>query len=401
MAPRAPESSMRIAISTPVYPLPGDLTRGRFLYEVARCLSELATVEVFFHTGRYPRQRWLRPRTFVVTDVREDLSTPDTKVTSFTYPAVPVLSRAFNGIVSGQALLPRLKRFRPDVVLGYWIYPEGYGAWRCAQHLRVPCVLGGLGTDIRLSSGLTAWLAGHALRGADQLIMVSEEMCALVVKRFGVDASRVHTITNGVDCATFHPRDQRAMRDKLGLPGESRIVLYVGRFVAAKGIRELLDAFEPLAQQDPRLRLVMIGDGVMREQLHRRVAGSSCRQQVLLPGPMQPAAIAEWMGAADLLCLPSYSEGYPNVVVEALASGRPVVASKVGGIPELINADNGCLITPHDVTGLQRGLLQVLQRRWNHAAMASTWSRSWSDVARATLAVCELARNSPAQAQVA
>ena len=58
---------MRIAISTPVYPLPGDLTRGRYMYEIARCLSKLATVEIFFHTGRYPRTRWLRPRSFVAT----------------------------------------------------------------------------------------------------------------------------------------------------------------------------------------------------------------------------------------------------------------------------------------------------------------------------------------------
>jgi teichuronic acid biosynthesis glycosyltransferase TuaC len=78
-----------------------------------------------------------------------------------------------------------------------------------------------------------------------------------------------------------------------------------------------------------------------------------------------------------------------------------VVASNVGGIPELIDAENGCLITPRDISGLQRGLQQVLQRSWNHAALSATWSRSWSDVARATLAVCELARDSPTQAAVA
>jgi teichuronic acid biosynthesis glycosyltransferase TuaC len=384
---------MRIAISTPVYPLPGDLTRGRFLYEIARCLSELATVEVFFHTGRYPKPRWLRPRSFVATDVTEDLSTPETKVASFTYPAVPMLTRAINGYVSGRALLNRLARFRPDVVLGYWIYPEGFGAWRCARQLGVPCVLGGLGTDIRLSSGVSAWLSGHALRGADQLIMVSEEMRALVVRRFGVDPVRVHTIINGVDPRTFHERDQFAMRHKLGLPADARVILYVGRFVAAKGIRELIEAFAELSRQDARLRLVMIGDGVMREEVHARVAALQYRDRVTLPGPMQPAAIAEWMGAADLLCLPSYSEGYPNVVVEALASGRPVVATNVGGIPELVNADNGSLVPARDAVALQRGLLSVLERSWSQRGISSSWSRSWTEVARLTLAVCELAHS--------
>jgi teichuronic acid biosynthesis glycosyltransferase TuaC len=382
---------MRIAISTPVYPLPADLTRGRYMYEIARCLSKLATVEVFFHTGRYPRQRWLRPRSFVATEVTTDLSTPDAKVQAFDYPSLPFVSRIVNGFVSGQALLRRLKPFKPDVVLAYWIYPEGYGAWRCAQRLRVPCVLGGLGTDIRMRSGLTGWFTGRALRGADQLIMVSEEMRGLVVKRFGADPARVHTIINGVDANTFHPRVRALMRQKLGLPAESRIIIYVGRFLASKGLRELLEAFAALADKDAGLRLVLIGDGVMREELYARIAAATWSDRVHLPGAMQPKAIAEWIGAADLLCLPSYSEGYPNVVVEALASGRPVVATDVGGIPELVNVTNGRLVVPRDVVALQRALAEVLRQSWDHEALAATWSRSWDDVARATLAVCQIA----------
>jgi teichuronic acid biosynthesis glycosyltransferase TuaC len=383
---------MRIAISTPVYPLPGDLTRGRYMYEIARCLSKLATVEIFFHTGRYPRTRWLRPRSFVATDVTSDLSTADVKVTSFTYPAVPFATRAINGLVSGGALLRRLRRFAPDVVLAYWIYPEGYGAWRCARQLGVPCIMGGLGTDVRLRGGLTAWLSGRALRGADQLIMCSEELSKVTVKRFKVNPKRVHTIINGVDSNRFYARDQQLMRTRLGLPADARIILYVGRFLATKGLRELLQAFENLAAKDTSVRLVLIGDGVMREELQARVAASNSRAGILMPGPMQPDAIAEWVGAADLLCLPSYSEGYPNAVLEALASGRPVVASDVGGIPEMVNGHNGRLVPARDVTALQLGLADVLARSWNHQVLASAWSRSWNDVARATLSVCELAR---------
>jgi teichuronic acid biosynthesis glycosyltransferase TuaC len=383
---------MRIAISTPVYPLPGDLTRGRYMYEIARCLGKLATVEVFFHTGRYPRQRWLRPRSFLATSVTTDLSTPDAKVQAFDYPSLPLLSRAINGYVSGAALLPRLKSFAPDLVLGYWIYPEGYGAWRCARQLDVACVLGGLGTDIRLRSGLTGWYTGRALRGADQLIMVSEEMRGLVLGRFGADPARVHTITNGVDANTFHHRAPAQMRAKLRLPASSRIIVYVGRFIASKGIRELLEAFGSLAEQDTSLRLALIGDGVMRDEVHARVAAAPWGERVYLPGTMQPREIAEWIGAADLLCLPSYSEGYPNVVVEALASGRPVVATDVGGIPEIINIHNGRLVVPRDPLALRNALAEVLERSWDHAALAAAWSRSWDDVAQATLAVCELAR---------
>jgi glycosyltransferase involved in cell wall biosynthesis len=242
-----------------------------------------------------------------------------------------------------------------------------------------------------MRTGLTGWFTGRALRGADQLIMVSDEMRGLVVKRFGADPALVHTIINGVDATTFYPRTPARMRQKLGLPEDSRIIIYVGRFLASKGLRELLEAFAALAETDAGLRLVLIGDGVMREELHARIAAAHCSERVHLPGAMQPKAIAEWIGAADLLCLPSYSEGYPNVVVEALASGRPVVATDVGGIPELVNDTNGRLVAPGDAVALQRALAQVLERSWDHQAIAATWSRSWDDVARATLAVCQLA----------
>ncbi len=383
---------MRIAISTPAYPLPGDPTRGRYIYEIARCLGKLATVEVFFHTARYPRLRWLRPRTFIPTDVTRDLSTPDARVTAFDYPSVPVLARAVNGELSGRALMRRLKDFRPDVVLGYWIYPEGYGAWRCARRLGIPCVLGGLGTDIRARDALTRWLSGRALRAADQLIMVSEEMRRQVIDRFRVVPSQVHTITNGVNASIFHPRDSSAMRQKLGLEESFRVVCYVGRFVATKGLHELLEAFAEMVSRDESLRLVLIGDGVMRDELKTRLATSSLGRYVLLPGALQPEAIAEWLNASDALCLPSYSEGYPNVVLEALACGRPVVATQVGGIPEIIDRTNGRLVPPRDSGALQVALAAVLEEHWDQKALAAPWSRSWDDVAQATLKVCTLAR---------
>jgi glycosyltransferase involved in cell wall biosynthesis len=388
---------MRIAISTPAYPLPGDPTRGRYIYEIARCLGNLATVEVFFHTGRYPRHRWLQPRTYVLTDITTDLSTEDVHVTSFDYPSLPLVSRMVNGYVSGRALLGHLRDFAPDVILGYWLYPEGFGAWRCSRSLGVPCVLGGLGTDIRARDGLTRWFTGRALRGASRSIMVSEEMRRLAIDRFQVPAERVHTIHNGVNTAVFHPRSQAALRSRLGLPDGARVIIYVGRFVATKGLRELLDAFTALAARRDDVHLVLVGDGVMRPELDTRVSAAPCRARIHMPGALQPSQVAEWIGAADLLCLPSYSEGHPNVVVEALACGRPVVATDVGGTPEIINGDNGIMVPPRDSAALEAALAAVLDGSWNHAAIAAAWSRGWDEVAAATLEVCELARGERAR----
>ena len=111
--------------------------------------------------------------------------------------------------------------------------------------------------------------------------------------------------------------------------------------------------------------------------------------QVRLAGAQPPAEVARWMAASSLVTLPSYSEGHPNVLVEALACGRPVVATAVGGIPEVVDASSGVLVPVRDVPALASGLAQVLERDWDEAALARRFSRDWRQVAEDTLAACE------------
>jgi glycosyltransferase involved in cell wall biosynthesis len=99
--------------------------------------------------------------------------------------------------------------------------------------------------------------------------------------------------------------------------------------------------------------------------------------------------VARWITASDVLTLPSWSEGYPNVVVEAVACGRPVVATDVGGTREIINDANGMLIPPRDIDALRDALREALNRRWDHAGIAAAMTRTWDDVAVDTLRVCE------------
>jgi glycosyltransferase involved in cell wall biosynthesis len=124
----------------------------------------------------------------------------------------------------------------------------------------------------------------------------------------------------------------------------------------------------------------------MRDELDV-LAGDGSR--VRLAGPLAPEAVAQWMVASDVVTLPSYSEGHPNVLVEALACGRPVVATDVGGIPEVVDAASGVLVRPRDRDGLARGLDEALGRRWDEAALSGRFSRHWGRVAEETYAQCE------------
>lgn len=378
----------RIALVTPILPVPHDPTRGRYIHETARALSKLAEVRVFFAQADYPRLPGLKPRSFLEGVVGSNYALPGIDLEALTYPAVPGLSRVSNGWVCGAVLKPRIKRFAADLVLGYWLYPEGAGALAAARALDLPCVLGARGSDIHVRSGLNRWLTRRVVQGCDRLLTVSHAMREAAVRDYGADPVRTHAVINGFDTGIFHLREQAPLRAELGLDPRAKLILYVGRFVETKGMRELFTAFEALHREDPHRQLVLVGDGVMRAELDALIEARGLKQVVHLPGAFDPAGVARWIGACDVLTLPSWSEGYPNVVVEAIASGRPVVATTVGGTGEIVDADSGLLVPPKDAAALETALRAALGRGWDPAGMAARLRRSWDDVAVDTLAVC-------------
>ena len=379
----------RIALVTPMLPVPHDQTRGRFIHETAKSLSKLATVRVYFQQSRYPKLPLVAPRSFLVGHVGSDYRIDGLDVEAFTYPVFPVVSRAINGHVSSMRLTPRVAAFKPDVVLAYWVYPDGFAALRAARKLGVPCVVGALGSDIHVASGVTDPMTRKTIAGVDALLTVSEAMRLAAISRFGAQPDRVHTIVNGFNTSVFYPRDQASIRTKLGIPLDEKMIIYVGRFVEEKGLRELIQAFRQLAQQDGKLSLALIGDGVMKSELVNLIDAAGLQGRVRMPGGQPHDQVAEWICAANVLTLPSWSEGYPNVVVEGLACGRPVVATDVGGTREILNERNGILIEPRKSEILQRALDQALRADWDLSAIAKSMRRTWDDVAVETLAICK------------
>jgi teichuronic acid biosynthesis glycosyltransferase TuaC len=309
----------------------------------------------------------------------------DSDVDYVPYAALPGLTRPLNGWLCGRAIRASMARFKPDVVLAYWLYPDAYGAMLAAHHAGLPLVAGARGSDIRVRDAISKHLTGKVVRRASRLLMVSEDLGRLAVQNYGADAARVRVIPNGCDAATFHLGDRASARHRLGVPPDAELVVYAGRLVPEKGLRELLEAMQLLAAQRPQLQLVLIGSGPMQDELRTLTAGNA---SVRLTGALSPEAVAQWMVAADLITLPSYSEGHPNVLVEALACGRPVVATAVGGIPEVVDAACGVLLPPCDSAALAVGLTQVLERTWDEAALSRRFSRAWSTVAQETLQQC-------------
>ena len=392
---------MRILIVTSQFPIAGEPHRGRPVYQTVRELSRLAEVKVLSPIATYPG--WARPRSYLYRPAEHQAVAPGCDVDYVTYPALPAVSRPFNGHLCARALSRPVRAFAPDVVLAYWLYPDGYGALRAAREAGVPFLAGARGSDLRVRDAVSRRLTRPVVRAARRLLVVSEDLGRVAAEQYGADPERIRAIPNGCDAALFRPGDRQAARAALGLAQDAEVVLYVGRLVPEKGLRELVHATRRLLATRPRARVVLVGDGPLYAELAATLAAEPALP-LQLAGSQAPAEVARWMVASDLVTLPSYSEGHPNVLVEALACGRPVVATPVGGIPEVVDAASGLLVPARDADALADALAEALAQDWDEAALARRFSRDWEQVARDTLLACEEAlveRTGPARAAYA
>ena len=377
---------MKITVVTSYFPTSARPYGGNSAFQTLRFLKPHASIEVICPLERYANIPGLVPPRYEPADAT--WKPPEFPCTYLYYPVLPIITRPFNGSICARIVLPYVRRSRPDIILSYWLYPDGYAAVRAGRELGIPVVVGAIGSDIRRRNDpFTIHLVRQTMLDAAAVITVSEELRERAISQ-GVPADKVTAIRNGCDPSVFYPGDRAAARRELGCDPQSELILYAGNLLVGKGLAELMEAFIELAATRPRLRLALVGQGPYGETLTRRAASAGVEGRVLMPGRRDSPGVAQWMRAADLFCLPSYSEGCPNVVLEALACGRPVVATTVGGIPELVNGSCGVLIPPHDSAALARALDQALSRPWDPEAIARTHTRSWETVAAETLAIC-------------
>jgi glycosyltransferase involved in cell wall biosynthesis len=377
--------ALKIAVVTSYFPTSEHSYRGHSAFHTLRHLRESTDVEVICPLAGY----LLGGLTHHGTDVIDRSYRPAGIITSyFEYPAIPLLTRPVNGLICERYLYPHLKRVRPDVILNYWLYPEGLAAVRAGHALGIPVVVGSIGSDLRrIADGISRAMVRRTLRTADGVITVSEDLRRHAIW-MGALPGKVTTILNGCDTSVFYRGERQAARLAAGADPDQEMLLYVGSLLEPKGLNELVEAFRPLAASRPKARLVCIGEGPHREELERRAAAAGIRDRIALLGRQSSQTVAQWMRAADIFCLPSHSEGCPNVIIEALASGLPVVATNVGGIPELVNRGCGILVPPHRPAALHDALQCALTRDWDTNSIATSFRRGWKEVAEETFAVC-------------
>jgi glycosyltransferase involved in cell wall biosynthesis len=339
---------------TSSYPkFPGDVT-APFIEEIARGVAarghevdvvlphhpDLARRDdepVRFFPYRYaPRDSWC------AWGYAQSLES-DVRVRRGVYLLAPLVAIALRRAVGA-----RLTAVRYDVVHAHWVVPNAAMVSDVVAAHGTPAVVSAHGSDVFLAErlGIARHLAQRTLAGAASVTACSADLHRRVIA-LGAHPGRTRTIPYGVDTEAFAPRDGSSVRERLGVPPSALFVLAVGRLVEKKGFADLVSA----AAAVPDVRVVVAGEGDLRPSLEEQARRLGA--PVSFTGALDRATVAEALAAADVVAVPSVVDGagnvdgLPNVLLEALAAGRPVVATRVAGIPDVVeHAANGLLVAP-------------------------------------------------------
>jgi len=262
--------------------------------------------------------------------------------------------------------LPTLLLRRWDCMFGSWGYPDAVAVAAIARLAGTPMIAKVHGSDVNVFTREPARRAQicWALNRARHVVAVSQALADRLAE-IGVAPARTTVLYNGVDPLRFHPVPRDAARLSLGFAVSDRVILFIGNVQASKGCMELLEACGRLRHRVPDLTLVFVGSGPQTRSLGDRAAELGLSERVRFAGRLAHEQIVQWFGAADVFCLPSHAEGVPNVVLEAMACGTPVVTTRVGGIPEVLPAYAGLMVPPREVTALEEALFTALHTSWN------------------------------------
>jgi glycosyltransferase involved in cell wall biosynthesis len=275
-------------------------------------------------------------------------------------------------------------RFRFDLIDAHFAHPDGIAAAYLSRAVGVPFVVTLRGNETaHARHAMRRLLMQRALCRAARVICVSESLRRFAIG-LGVDPAKTRTIPNGIDAALFHRRDPVASRRKHGIAEDAKVVLSAGALIERKGHHRTIQALH----QIPGVQLLIAGapgrEGKFEEEIRSTVSRLGMESRVRFLGQVSPSVLPELMSAADLFCLASNREGWPNVVHEAMGCGTPVVATNVGGVADMVPSESyGFVVPVNDPAALREALDKALSRTWDHDAI-SAWaaSRSWENVAR-------------------
>ncbi len=259
----------------------------------------------------------------------------------------------------------------PDLVHAHFVWPNGFVGAKLKEEYGIPFVVTAHGYDIYdLPFRDAEWKERiEAILNAAEAIITVSNSNRECIKKLDV-TTPVEVIPNGFRHDQFHPMQMEMCRRTLGLPVERKIILSVGNLVEVKGHTYLIDAMSEVVRKRKDVLCLIIGRGELRHRLEKKVSSLGLEQYVRLVGGKSHDEIPLWMNASDIFVLPSLRESFGIVQIEAMACGKPVVATRNGGSEEIVTpGDAGLLCDAGNPQGLAENIIRALDMPWNADAI--------------------------------
>lgn len=310
-------------------------------------------------------------------------------------PYLPGMLKSLDGRWLEHSILPRLREWhlqRPlDAIDAHFGYPDGVGCVRAARRLGLPVFVTIRGFEAERVE--LPWIGRQivgALSAANGCISVSHSLRDKMIEH-GVPAGRIVVIPNAIDRELFRPGDKFVARRALSVPVGDALIVSVGHLVSLKRHDVVLRAIARLRSRGQVVRLAIVGGADYEPEcptaLLRLTADLNIAEQVQFVGAIAPENVADWLRAADIFALGTRREGCCNAILEALATGTPVVTTPVGDNPHFVkDGENGALVPVGDDEAMAQAIELALRREWDRGMISSRLDvGGWSSVGRAVL----------------
>jgi len=275
---------------------------------------------------------------------------------------IPLNKLRYNRFSSGIVLeLHRLMKKKQIHVVRTHRYRSNLYGRLAAFFAGVPVIIASVHDNYRTDKRPKRRIMNRILsKITDKIVAVSEDVKEDIIRYDSIDPSKIEVIPNGIDVERFNPeKNTTDIRKEFSLEEDDIVIGFVGRIVPAKGLEYLLNALPYLNEEFKSIKLLIVGEGSLVEELKERAKKNNIFDNILFIGRRRD--IPEILASINIFVMPSIAEGLPNALLEAMAMGKPIVTTEVGGIPEIVkNGFNGLLVPPRDTLSLSKAIKELI-----------------------------------------